>query len=328
MPDDRSDGELNWPWLIGCCVIGLCLIGLALGLQTAFKWVGVVPDTLVEAGVGTVIIGIAFLFERRFARKVTRAAAEAAEASFARQAGQMQARIDQLTEAVRDREREDARSDDEVISGLEYPDFVNIVRALSAAYTLNALATPWLKVTASGDRDLLSLRFSTVREQDRYYVQILVTPEKNAKTHPTSQTIILWSRDETTVDVGRKIILEIQRRGLVDDLDGFDWSAALANLRKSLDVAVRSRRRDSDAWRLDGKLYELLGDDWAVTSSGLEHRPPPDFKLPAESFYRHYVPWREQRSERLIESQLLGKRPPWCSEVDWEWLTARAQAHY
>jgi hypothetical protein len=326
MADDREDVRLNWRWLVTCCACGVILIVAAFVLQTAWDWTGATIEALIEAGIANAFVGIAFLFERRFVRKLAHAASDAAQASFAEQTRRMELRMDELTDAVRDREQADAQAHEEIISALDHPTYESISRAMDEAASLQALATRQIKVTASTGRDLLSLGFSSAPKGEQPVLQIFVIPEKNAKEHPESSTFILWESGDTAADVGHRISAEIQRKGILDDLSSFDWSEAMANLQKSIDVAVRSRRRDASAWKLKGKLYELLGDDWAVTTKGLEYRQS-NYILPSSEFFGMYNT-RARATPQQAARKLLAQKPEWCREVDWAWLIERAQADY
>jgi len=326
--EDQNNGRLNWGWLISCCLAGAFLIGLALALQTVWLWAGIVPDALVEMGVATTFVGLAFLFERRFVRGITRAATVAAEESFARQTQQMQTRIDELTATVQSRLGQDADAQDEIVAQLDYPSHGRIMKALEEAANLHALPRGLVRVNAGTELGFLTLSFTRHWERGGYVLEVILRPEPRSKKQFSTMPTLRWQDSESAADVGHRIAVEIQRMGFLDDLRVFDWSEALSNLKKSIHVAIRSQRRDPGAWLLKGSLFELIEDDWAVTSAGLEHRPPPDLLIPAKEFFQHHIPGRDTRSEDDVMESLRARRPDWCDPDRWGWLLWSAHSYY
>jgi hypothetical protein len=329
-----GEENLNWRPILFCCGAGAVLVSLAFLFQTCWKWTGVTEDALIEAGIALAFVGLAFLAERRFVRGVARVAASAAEATFAEQTRQLQTRVDELSESVHARDQKDADEQDDLVAQLEYPSYERVMSSLEEAQDFRALGGNStgvsVRVTASSDRDLLSLTFFryNIVQNVRWVLQITVHPQAHARVPLTNAQRLRWEESESADDAGHKISREIRSRGLLAQPDDFDWSLAIGNLRKSLDVAFRSKRREPGAWHLDGSLHELLGDDWAVTTAGLEHRPDPPFLVPAAEFLRRLAPGRDPRPEESARQALLNMRPTWCEEQDWEWLTRRAQAHF
>jgi hypothetical protein len=300
---------------------------LAFVFQTKWSWSGATIEALIEAGIALSFVGLAFLFERRFVKGIAQVATDAAQVSFAKQAGDLQTRIDQLTDAVRERRRQEADDQDEVISALDYPSLSNIIRAFEEASKLRALADGLVRVSASADRDLLTLSFGRWRQQGSI-LEIVISPQALARVHPPSLPILRWMPEQTAESVGFEISHVIQRQGLLDNPDDFDWSRALRNLRDSFAVAIKSRRRDPGEWLLHGQPYEFLETDWAVTTEGLEYRLKRDFLIMKNEFFQRQGPARDTRREAEVLRALLDKRPEWCSEDDWAWLIRRAQAYY
>jgi hypothetical protein len=62
--------------------------------------------------------------------------------------------------------------------------------------------------------------------------------------------------------LAEKLITQLQSASRWDGHGTLDWSLALRNLKRSLDTAISSRRRDQGVWHLRGPLIELVGDDW------------------------------------------------------------------
>jgi hypothetical protein len=330
---DSPSSSLNWGWLIGCWVGGGLLILLAFVFQTVWHWVGAIIELLVEAGVALAFVGLAFLFERRFVRGIARAAAGAAEEMFAQRTRDLETRVDELTTAVQQRNQEAAQNQDSLVEALDYPTYQNIMEILEEADKLQAVAGSWVgpevTVAASPDRDLLSVgffRYHIVLNPSTFTLEVTARPHAHARNRPTPPLQLRWNNSESAEEFGHRFSQQLLTSGMLDNPDDFDWSLASANLKKSLDIAFRSRRREAGAWLLDGRLYELLGDDWAVTTAGLEHRPEPKFNLPAADFLRRPTSGID-RSPEDIRQFLRGERPDWCSTDDWEWLISIAQEH-
>ena len=62
-----------------------------------------------------------------------------------------------------------------------------------------------------------------------------------------------------------------------------DWAQIFRDLHQSIVLAVAYKRRDATVeWRLHGGLYELHGQDWAITEAGIEYRPDSQIVLAEE----------------------------------------------
>jgi hypothetical protein len=261
-------------------------------------------------------------------------AAGAAEARFAQRTSQLETRLDELTAAVRQRNQEDAQNQDSLVEALDYPSYQNVMGVLEEADKLKAVAGsyvgPEVTVAASADRDLLSLRFFRYRivagDPPTFTLEVIAKPHAHARNRPSPPLQLRWKASESAEEFGHRLSQEILTSGLLYNANDFDWTLTIANLKKSLDVALRSRRREPGVWLLDGRLYELLGDDWAVTTAGLEHRPEPTFIVPAAGFLRRHAPGRDRSLEAITQS-LRAERPDWCSADEWEWLISRTLEH-
>jgi len=310
--NESKDGPINWRWLGICCAGGTILIALALFLQTEWGWSGVVTDILVEAGVAGVFVGVAFLFERAFVRKVKDAAASATEEIFA-------TRIGDLTRAVRRLDDADIQTRNKLVTVLEdNPTLANFYAAMQEAVNVEGLAEKRIKVTASPDRDTLSLSFAQSKSDDKPAFKISIVPETKAKARLANPVSVTWTESNSAESIGHSISVEIQRNRLLNSPDDFDWDIALNNLKNSIDVAIKSRGSDANDWHLNGGLYELLGNGWAVSSAGLEHRERA-YLLARRDLIFVGRPSLQPRRDL---------RPQWCIESDWKWLVERAKNVY
>jgi hypothetical protein len=310
-----TDGSLNWPLITFCCVAGLVMLGAAVGFQTAWDWMGVTTEALVEGGIALAFVGVAFLFERRFVRRIASAATTAAEARFEQQTRALQTQLDDLTDEVHKRGEREAEIQDEEISRLDTePSFETVMQALRTADDLNAIPT-FVRVSATAEPDLLDLSFGRTTASHPpygYRLEVAIVPG-NARSAPNGAPIELWTHTKSAVDFGDSIRKRIIREALLEKPTDFDWSLAIRNLQNLLRVAVRSRRKADGAWHLEGKLYRLMTEDWALTEAGLEHRDPRFFLSGSEFRYRFMGPTqypdRNQATPRI--SARLGR----CSRL-------------
>lgn len=342
MSDDPGGRDLNWPPLLMCCLAGAVLVAAAFVFQSHWLWSGATIEALIEAGIALAFVGLAFLFEKRFVKGIAQAATDVAKETFADRTRDIETRLDQLTDAVRDRLQEAGREQDEIVSQLDYPSYDHVMRAMEEADNLQALGNGSVRVSASALRERVTLTFQRVDinqiaygaspggNSRRFHLEIIIRPLRRARIKTSTFPVVEWLPDQSADEVGFHVAVEIQKNGYLFQESEFDWALALGNLKKSIDLALRSQRRDSDAWLLNGKLYELLSDDWAVTTAGLEHRPEPGFILRRQHFYRSVAPSSDRTPKEQVLRSLIGgsMRPDWCSLDDWRWLVVRAQEYY
>lgn len=131
-----------------------------------------------------------------------------------------------------------------------------------------------------------------------------------------------WRPDDPPAAVADRLNQQLQREGRWHGPSTLDWTLALHNLQRSLKLAVASRRDGDGAgpWRLHGALHELVGEDWAITEAGIEHRQHNDVILPESDFPQ--TPNR--RSGKPVDTW-----PPACPSYanadEWERLLRRGK---
>jgi hypothetical protein len=271
--------------------MGAALLGVALGGQSWWQWQGVWPGIVVNVGTAFLLAAVLFLFERRFTRRVVRAgtqaiqqAAEQVEERLQRHTDQLTARIDELQQQVDQRMRDRAQEADRKIAALSDDiSYATVTDALTEANQLRAI--PWGQVTvqASSDPDGLALVFKWGEASDGQYQWHGIGPELELQARieadfglPGGRPHIAteWRPTDTPADVAERLIRQLQAAGRWQGPDTLDWALALRNLRRSLALTVASRRDGTAAgpWQLRGALYELVGEDWAITEAGIENR--------------------------------------------------------
>jgi hypothetical protein len=91
-----------------------------------------------------------------------------------------------------------------------------------------------------------------------------------------------WNDGEDVVDVMQKIIRQLEAANTDASVATFNPELVFLNLRRSLSVALLSRRSETPS-RLRGPLIELFDDHWAFTDAGLESQIDEVF-VPANVF--------------------------------------------
>ena len=102
---------------------------------------------------------------------------------------------------------------------------------------------------------------------------------------------------------------------------------ASAGSTRAIVLSVAYKRRDTTVpWRLHGGLYELHGEDWAITEAGIEYRPASQIVLAEADF-----PDPAGRSGMTSASD-LGEWAPAPSAgadpVEWQYVLWRGMFHF
>jgi hypothetical protein len=85
---------------------------------------------------------------------------------------------------------------------------------------------------------------------------------------------IVWKPDSRAENVGAQIRAALISEGIYRGEATFEWGKAITELRRTISVAIASRR--GGAW-LAASLGELVGDDWAITRAGVEYKYQQEF---------------------------------------------------
>lgn len=329
-PPERE--RIRWGWILLCELCGVVLIGSAFALEAVWNWTGVALSTLVDLGATFALGGVLFFFERRFTARViqasTRAVADVRNEVQA-QTEALQGRIDGLQASLEDRLRRRAAQQDEAVAALDQVSFEHITAALEEANRLGALADGSLTVQAAADPDGLALEFrwgvrpQNARVEPALEISARIEPDMDSPG-PRPIIEVEWLPYESPAQVGERLVEQLQQAGDWQGPETLDWGAAMRNFRRSLETAIRSRRRDPGAWALHGPLYELVGDEWAITEAGLEC-PPRDYFLPEDQFPEGELGGRSRLS---VRNDWRPPCPGWCDEATWDRVLHRGEGRF
>jgi hypothetical protein len=332
--------KVNVPWVVGSWAIGAALIGLAFAVEKFYEWQGASVETLISVGSAFLLAGVLFFIQRRFIFQVTtatsQAVATAVDARFDERVEAVDTRLDQLDERMTELLTERNKRQDETVEALDHPSFATLAEALATANGLGALAFDRVTVQASSSLDGVGLEFSWGMEASvggvgihsgpalRVKGTIYADQNSNAR-RPLIQTT--WLPGESVESVGLRLHEQIERGGRWKGEGSFDWALALHNLQRSLDVAVRSQRHDSSDWIVEGALFELVGDDWAITMYGLEC-PERGYKLSESTFPSRPFPSPRSNPVREDYEAWSPQKPEWVEPELWELLVRRGKQHF
>jgi hypothetical protein len=318
MSEPPKQEKVRWGLVVlALAVPGIAMVGAAFILEWAWEWTGVSVGTLVN--LGTALLLAAFLTGlQRHLTTTVKKEVQAAEDRFETRARGIEGRLDELGEATRARiQAEDAAMDAAVAALAETATYETVTEAMLQASDLRALVAGTAHVQACPTPDVLDLTFEWVRrtrDLGRVGANRFLRIGADVWAHinrggplPVIETV--WESGEPAEEVGRRLTRLLQEAGGVPD-EGFDWPLALRNLQRTIDVAVRARRKDSGAWRLVGALFELVGDDWALTEAGVES-PPHTYVLSQSEFPDRNRPMHTYFDERGLPKT----QPPWPPEA-------------
>jgi hypothetical protein len=340
--------RVRWGWVIGCFTGGTALTVLALWLEDRWSWQGVFPSVLVNVGSAFGLAGALFLLERRFTRTVIRVsertirqAAQQLEERLQERTDRLTARIEDLQAQVDQRMRRRAGEQDAKITALDdNVSYATVTEAMAEANRLAAIDNGKVAVHASADPDGLGLIFEWGTDYQEFhaydgellqpqpprpYLHIKARIEADREQHGSPPSIeVEWRPDDAAADIAEKLITELQTAGRWHGQGTLDWTLALRNLARSLDTAISSRRRDQGAWHLHGSLIELVGDDWAITTVGLEC-PRHDYLLPAAEFPTII----DERNNELAGRDWSPPDPPaWADYGEWSRVIRRCKREF
>lgn len=196
-----------------------------------------------------------------------------------------------------------------------------VAAAMATAADLRAIHEP-IYVQANSDRHGLRLSVSLdhsvsilheerVREEE-LSMQIFF-PSKGHMKVPISMPpgmmaprIYSWERSVAPAQYIESLVEELQRHNRYEPgmLDG---EVFFSNLKKTLDIAIRRRRRDDpSAPQFQGRLIEIYDDEWFLTDVGIEC-PSRGFLRPNDETLRDDLP-----------------PPSFVAEDEWRFLVALA----
>lgn len=334
---DMPNQRVNWPWVLGCGVSGAILIVAAFLLEHFLDWQGVSLETMTSGGIAFLLAGVLFFLERLFLKDVGDAAATAAvaatDARIVEYEEQVNIRLDQLDDRMNDLLEARRKRQDEIIQALDDPTAQSVANALAAANRLGAIAFGHVTVQSSRDFDEVGLEFSWgvevgdgrfgERRQSVLMIRAhIYSDERSGGRTPAIE--VTWQMDESAEQIGLRLREQFELRGRWQSDDTLDWPLSLRKLKRSLDIAIRSRRRDGSSGTIQGALFEFVTDEWAITDAGLEC--PSQIYVLGESEFPERYSMKDSRIKRL--AQFRPDKPQWVDATLWDELLRRGGKHF
>lgn len=274
---------IDGKWIVVCSFVGAGFWAAAFLTSDGLGWVGVFPEWMLHVGTAIGLAGLLFLLERRFERSVsaTKELIEGAEQRFEARSEALTSRVDELGEQFRSGLAARSDAQDSVIQALADDfSFSTVTAALETANDLAALAYGYPTVQASADPDELALEVRWFTgpylggREDRFDPTLtLLGRFGNTALVPARDFVVavVWEPGMSAADASLALATELLTKGRWKSSDTLDWELAATELVRTLNVAVRSRRRTDGAWQLNGALLELVGVAWALSEAGIEH---------------------------------------------------------
>ena len=333
--DETEPRRISWGWVLVWTGIGVVLLCVAAILQGVWQWSGVSIDILVHVG-GTLLLAPLLPFlERSLTHRVVQANARMVQqetAGLREQVDSLATRIDQLQAIVDEQDAESAEDQDRIIEALSNEvSFMNVAGAMAVANELGALpkgeitvgasAEPRIDLTFSWQYHVGDGRFS---EPSGNFLGIKaeVYADSGGMT-PVIQTI--WKASEKAETVIARINDQLRQRDRWNGPNTIDWTQVFRDLNRGIVQAVAYKRRyHAVTWQLHGGLYELHGQDWAITEAGIEYRPGSQVVLTENAF-------PEGDARRGISPSNLGgwapAAPDGADPAEWQHVLWRGLFH-
>src|SRR6266536_1410276 len=244
-------------------------------------------------------------------------------------------RIDQLQRLVDEQDAENVQDQDRIIEALsDKASFMNVASAMTVAnvvgalpegeVTLHASTEPRIDLTFSWQHHIGDARFSEP-SGTFLHVKAQVDADPGGGGTPVIQTI--WKSAEKTETMIGRINDQLRDRDRWDGPKTIDWEQVFRDLHRAIVLSVAYKRRDPTVpWQLHGGLYELHGEDWAITEAGIEYRPGSQVVL-AES----ECPEATERSSMTTPSDLNGwapAPPEGADPAEWQHVLWRGLWHF
>jgi hypothetical protein len=294
--DEEDQAQrISWGWVAAWTVLGLAMLCAAGILQGLRNWTGVSIDILIHVG-GTLLLAPLLPFlERSLTRRVVQANTRMVQqetAGLREQVDSLATRIDQLQAIVEEQDAQIAQDQDRVIEALSNEaSFMSVASALTVANELGALPKgeitvgasrePRIDLTFSWQYHLGDGRFSEP-SGNFLGVEAQIYADPGGMT-PVIQTI--WKSGEKPETMIGRINDRLRQQDRWNGPSTIDWTQVFRDLHRGIVLAIAYKRRDATGpWQLHGGLYELHGQDWAITEAGIEYRPGNQIALAEECF--------------------------------------------
>jgi hypothetical protein len=278
----RPAPKVRQGFIFGLGALGAMLIALAYLVPETSGWQDTTSSVLLHVGTAVGLAGVLFLIERRFTRAVARVE-ERVDQRVEAITQPLQTRLADLEDLVQQRVAERSAAQDEAIRSVsENVSFESLAKAFAAANQLNAIGGGSVTVEASTDLNGIrpSLRcghfVSDFLGPDIPPGEVVIEIQYLLPAAPgqAGRSVVreVWRNGDGADEIGTRLVERLQAVGAGRGARSFEWAVTLGNVQRALDIAVRSRRHDQGAWHLEGALFELVGDEWALTERGIESR--------------------------------------------------------
>ncbi|MFC7482919.1 hypothetical protein ACFQX7_27065 [Luedemannella flava] len=269
---------IRWWLVLSCTAAG------GVAIWVTFKIAG--PDSrediavafMVEAAAALFLLAFFFFLERSFTTRVTSTVVREVRD---RVVAPLEARVDNIATEIANLQREvdvglqeqTARHHD-LVMALDPPTAGSVGAALSEATRLNAIAGQ-VTVQANEDPHGIWVTFSYgahFRGRDRLEDDQLLIQVWPLLTRRGPGLLLIedfWGSGEQLSQVALRLSDRLRKNGARGASNTPDWTVAMRNLQRSLDVALPV---EHGGWHLSGALHELVGEDWAITTAGIEYR--------------------------------------------------------
>ena len=329
---------INWYWIAAWTGIGVALLCLAGALEGLREWTGVSIGIMVHVGATLLLAPLLPFLEKSLTRRVVqenKRMVQQETAGLREQVDSLATRIDQLQALVDEQDASNVRDQDRIIDALsEEVSFMNVASAMTVANMVGALPEGEIILHASTD-PMIDLAFSWQhRVGDGRFseasgtflgVKAHVAADPHGGGTPVIQTI--WKPTENAAAVIGRITDQLRERDRWNGPKTVDWEQVFRDMHRAIVLSVAYKRRDATApWQLHRGLYELHGENWAITEAGIEYRPTSQIVLDEGDF-----PEPTARSGMTSPSDLDGwaPLPPAGADLaEWQHVLWRGLWHF
>ena len=243
-------------------------------------------------------------------------------------------RIDEIQNQLDEQNTSDTQDEDRIIAALgEEVSFFSVAGAMGTANKLDALAEgqvtlraslePRIDITFSWQYHMGDGRFSTP-SGEFLNISAWVDAELGGGTPVIEEN---WKSTETPTEVASRINAKLRAADRWNGPKTINWAQVFRDLHRAIVLAVAYKRRDPyTPWTLHGGMYELHGEDWAITEAGIEYRQNGQVVL-AE----HEFPDSGQSRARMTSTDLgdWSPLPPDGADSDeWQHVVWRGLWHF
>jgi hypothetical protein len=294
-----------------------------------WSWPDIIAGTLSSFGAAFFLAFTLFVFERRFVRRVTEEVRDATEAAIAEQTRQFGGRLDQLEQRLGARRAESRASQDQAVNAIsDDVSFKTVTTALLEADDVGAIQDCKLSVPGSEQSPFVVVKFrydfpqayvgrgrvvnsGTNRE---FTVEIEVGKRPGEIGRPVIEAE--WTARDKSEDIGAALETQLRRRDRLAEAKTFDFSLAVRELQRGLNLALETQRVPLGQEMLHGALRELVVGGWAITTAGLEK--------PALSllFTNMELGFLRRAGDNDVKATVAA--PPGTEQDEWDWAVHRA----